>query len=149
MALILAAITRNFGHILDRFFRFLSWNVSCIDSRGWDRVFLVLFLISSTLFLLLPSFFGGLNVISALSSCHFLNPNLRFFNFKNFHRATWGAGFSCSDVSWPKTFRTVLIHLLSGDIESEWRFSLGFYNIFLSTAWNSPVPGLNILIWPR
>lgn len=89
--LILAAIIRDFGYVLVRFFRSIvteSQNISHIDLDNWGRVFLILFMILLTLFLLFSSFLKGLYIISILRSCYFLNSDLRFFNPKVFQFTT-------------------------------------------------------------
>ena len=66
-------ITRDIGRV--RFFRSgatLFQVVSCVDSGGWDGILLIFSSVPPTLLLLLPSFFGALSIISALS-CHFLS----------------------------------------------------------------------------
>ena len=96
----------------------------CIDSAGWDKVFLV----PPTVFLLFSNFLGGLHIISALRSYHILSPNLGFFNPRVFHRVAWDTYFGYSSIWWLRTSKTVSIHLLNGGARLEWHLTLSIHN---------------------
>ena len=63
---------------------------------------------------LLPSFLiGNFSALGMVKRGRFLSSDLGFFNSRVFYRATRGTSFGYSSVCWPRTYRTVLIHLLS------------------------------------
>ena len=115
MALFVTAITRNIGRV--RFFRSvvtLFRGISCVDSSGWGRVFLIYSSILPALLLLFPSFLGAFSVISALS-CHFFGRNrhlsLTVVPAKIIHRSV-SLDFMCGGVHQFMSSGDLLIGLL-------------------------------------
>ena len=93
-------------------------NVGGIDLGGWGGTKVVSspLVFQATLLLpLLPSFsVGGFNALVMVRRGRFLSLDLGFFHPRVFHRAARGTSFGYSGVCWPRTSRTVLIHLSSG-----------------------------------
>ena len=98
-------------------------NVGDIDLGGWGGTTVVsssLVFQATLLLFLLPSFsVGGFNTLVMVRRGRFLSPNLGFFYPRVFHRAARGTSFSYSSVCWPRTSRTVLIHLSSAGARPE------------------------------
>ena len=98
MSLFVTVVTRDLTYVL--LLRSVVTDLRLVDSGGRGGVLLVPSSVPPALLLLLPSFFGALSVISALS-CHFLGGSrhlsLRVVPAMIFHRSL-SLDFVCGGV---------------------------------------------------
>ena len=90
--------------------------LGCVDFASRCKAFMtssVLLLLSTMIFLLLPSLSRRLRVIGA-ASC-FRGPGLKFFFLGVFSQLALSTGLGRSRVSWLRPLKTVLIHVLDGN----------------------------------
>lgn len=87
-----------------------------VEFPSWNRFFLVFFSVQLAFFLVFPSLLKDFYIISAFRSCHFLSPDLKFFNPRVFHKVTRGIGFGYNSI---KPSKTLLIYLSSSDMKLE------------------------------